>query len=168
MKVNVYLIISIALILFGCNNSREVAMKKVEEQFKRSLEEVTSSKSIDSEIYMVIPRAGCNGCISTAEAYMLESLADSSQYFLQFILTDFDSEKLLRAKFGDNFKDERVILDPNNVFRSNESLKSIYPIIYFFDDDFRLTNVGTVSPTENGIAELALYVNNRKLINGND
>lgn len=153
------------IFVISCTNNTESAMGRIEEQFKLSLKVLTNSRNISSEIYMVIPRAGCSACITTAEKYMMGILKNPTKHpSIKFILTDFDSQKLLRARFGHLFKSEQLIIDPDNVFKSNKSLKSLYPTIYFFDKNSRLIQVSEVSPGKDGIADIAIYSNNKLVI----
>ncbi|MDP3467087.1 MAG: hypothetical protein Q8S11_02055 [Daejeonella sp.] len=154
-----------AIFLMSCTNNTESAMGKIEEQFKLSLKALTNSQNINSDIYMVIPRAGCSACISTAEKYMMDKLKNPIKNpSVKFILTDFDSQKMLRARFGNLFKSEQLIIDPENIFKSNKSLKSLYPTIYFFDKSSRLIQVSEVSPGKDGIADIAIYSNNKLVL----
>lgn len=153
------------IFLISCTNNRDTAMGRIEEQFKLSLKVLTNSQNISSDIYMVIPRAGCSTCISTAEKYMMDILKNPIKHpSIKFILTDFDSQKLLKARFGILFKSKQLIIDPDNVFKSNKSLKSLYPTIYFFDKNSKLIQVSEVSPFKNGIADIAIYANNKLVI----
>lgn len=145
----------------ACTDQAEKnAINSIDQEFKSCLESVTSNSEINSEIYMVIPRAGCSACISSAEDFMLTTLKDSSRYdLIQFILTDFDSKKMLRARFGDIINSKNLIIDDQNVFKSNKSLSSIYPTIYFFNKNSRLTHISSISPNEDGLTKLANYLN---------
>lgn len=108
---------------------------------------------------MVIPRAGCGGCISTAEVFMIDCLKDPDHYkYIKFILTNFDSEKLLRARFGEFYKSQMLIIDKNSVFAANNSLKSIYPTIFFFNKEARLLNVSQCSPNEAGTDDIKKFM----------
>lgn len=155
----------LSIFTFGCSNKNSV-FDRIDEQFKLSLKTLIKSDKISANIYMVIPRAGCSGCISDAESYMMKSIEDSTNNrFIKFILTDFDSEKILRARFGALYKSNMLILDPNNIFKSNKSLSSIYPTIYFFDEDSQLNSISEFSPTKNGINDIKKYVTENKLTN---
>jgi hypothetical protein len=113
---------------------------------------------------MVIPRAGCGGCISTAEVYMIQCLQEPrTHHFIKFVLTDFDSDKLLRARYGEFYKSDQLIIDKNSVFAANNSLKSIYPTIYFFDSKQRLYKVAQCSPKENGLSAIREYEREHKI-----
>jgi hypothetical protein len=153
------LVAFIAIIMAGCSNESSV-YSRMEKQFKAALDTVQGNHNIAAQVYMVIPRAGCGGCISTAETFMLDYLKHPEHHAnIKFVLTDFDSEKLLRDRFGALYKSDKLIIDRNNVFISNTSLTSIYPTIYFFDKDSKLIKVVNCSPMENGLGDLADFEN---------
>ncbi|MFW0714407.1 hypothetical protein [Pedobacter sp. N23S346] len=127
-------------------------------EFKNAIHALNGSTRLDAPVYMVIPRAGCSGCISTAEKYMIEYLEDNKkQSKIKFILTDFDSQKVLLARFGSIARNQHVIIDPQNIFRANQSLKSIYPTIFLFKND-ELVKVTEISPEKDGQAELNMFL----------
>ena len=135
-------------------------MDRIETQFKECLKIVTSKSEITSPIYVIIPRAGCSACISSAEDFMIKVLNDpGKRQNFKFILTDFDSKKMLRARFGPLMNNPRVIIDPNNVFKANKSLKSVYPTVFFFDKNSRLESETEISPNRDGLADIATYLN---------
>lgn len=157
-----------ALFCMAACNTKESLRKKVDNAFKTSLNKVNGQSPKDSSIYVIIPRAGCSGCISSAESYMLNHLKDSTltekRDKVFFILTNFDSEKILRARFGEALISPQILIDKNNVFSVNLSLKSIYPLVLFFDENAELAIVKEVSPHEDGLAKLSkeLKARNRK------
>lgn len=154
----------IAITLFinlSCGgNDRDAMLAKINIQFKTCLQKVTSSQNIAANIYMVIPRAGCSSCITSAESFMMSCIKDSSENKknVRFVLTDFDSEKILRARFGDLYSNPMLIIDKNNIFRSNNSLKSIYPTIFFFKKNGELINVSECSPNRDGLSEINIFL----------
>lgn len=162
-KITHLVFFSLFALLLGCSNEKSV-YSRLDQQFKNCLDTVTGTKSLKCDLYMVIPRAGCGGCISTAEVYMIQCLQEPAKHrFIKFVLTDFDSDKLLRARYGDYYKSNQLIIDKNSIFAANNSLKSIYPTIYFFDSEQKLYKVAQCSPKENGLAAIREYVRNHKI-----
>jgi hypothetical protein len=167
MKIGTVVFCGVLFCTVACN-TKERLLNKVDKAFKSSLKLVNGQEPKDSSIYVIIPRAGCSGCISSAESYMLNHLKDStitkSRNKVTFILTNFDSEKILRARFGDAMTNQQILIDKNNVFSVNLSLKSIYPLVLFFDKNADLAIVKEVSPHEDGLAKLSkeLKARNRK------
>lgn len=149
----------LSFVLLGCNNEKSVYYR-FDTEFKNCLDTVTKSRDLKAQLYMVIPRAGCGGCISSAEVFMIDCLKDPEHHsFIKFILTDFDSEKLLRARYGEFYKSNMLIIDRNSIFMANKSLKSIYPVVYFFDKNAQLYKVSQCSPMENGIGDITEFMN---------
>jgi hypothetical protein len=147
----------ITILTLGCSNKKSV-MERIDDQFKQSLKLLTNTDQVTADIYMVIPRAGCSSCISDAESYMIKCLEDSVNHrYIKFILTDFDSEKILKARFGQLYKSSLLITDPNNIFKANKSLSSIYPTIYFFKES-KLLTVSEFSPNKNGLNDISKYI----------
>lgn len=80
---------------------------------------------------LVIPRAGCTGCIAEALLYAKEKV-DYMKYS-KVILTDISDRKLIALQAGSDFmKHRNVILDSANSLLS--SFSSAYPKVYYFDD----------------------------------
>jgi hypothetical protein len=133
-------------------------LEKRGKEFENALNSIDVKNRIDVPAYVVIPRAGCSGCISTAEKYMIGELQDSTKkQKVKFILTDFDSEKIILARFGNLSRNKNVIVDPKNIFRANVSLKSIYPTIFLFKGN-ELIKVTEISPEKDGQSELKLFL----------
>lgn len=148
-------------LLFVSCSQQDSNLSKVETAFEKSLQRATGKNVVIKGVYVVMPRAGCSGCISTAEKMMLEKLeAGSNEGKIKFILTDFDSRKTLLARFGDLSGYPNVMLDPENIFSSNLELKSIYPKLYFFQEG-KLTKVAEISPEQDGLAMLNLFLNSK-------
>jgi hypothetical protein len=167
MKIETIVLFLGLLGTIACNTEDSLT-EKVDKAFKSSLKQVNGQLPKDSSIYVIIPRAGCGGCITSAENYMLNYFKDSTitrdRDKIEFILTNFDSEKILRARFGAAMSNPQIILDKNNYFSLNLSLKSIYPLVLFFDKKGDLAFVKKVSPNEDGLAKLSqeLKVRNKK------
>lgn len=156
MRKLLYILI-ILISVFACKN-QDSAIKRTDREFKNALHALKGSTRLDASIYMVIPRAGCSGCISTAEKYMMDYLEENKkQSKIKFILTDFDSQKVLLARFGSIARNQNVIIDPKNIFRANQSLKSIYPKIFLFKNE-ELVKVTEISPEKDGQAELNIFL----------
>ena len=152
----------IILLIAGCTFSNEEAvLNKVETEFKNCFAKVSTDSIKKSTVYMVIPRAGCGGCISSAESFMVDCLNDSVKHDrIYFILTNFDSEKILRARFGDYISKyrEHILIDKEDYFTKNLSLKSMYPTIFFVDKQGALNKVREVSPKQDGISEANKFI----------
>ncbi|HKG04840.1 MAG TPA: hypothetical protein VKB19_00190 [Pedobacter sp.] len=153
----------LAVFSVGCNsgNSKTEQLKDVESEFKKAISEISPKESSISPIYMVIPRAGCSGCISDAELYMTNYLNKNPKNGkITFILTEFDDEKIIRARFDTLLSRKEVLVDRGDKIGANNLLKSIYPSLYFFDKTGQLRDVGAFSPSTDGQGSIEKYLQN--------
>lgn len=74
---------------------------------------------------VVIPEAGCGGCISEAEHFFQECKETN----ILFIFTKVYSEKALRLRLGEDLKRENVLIDKKQLYIADEEEMNIYPII---------------------------------------
>lgn len=104
------------------------------------------------EYLLLIPNAGCPGCTSSAESFMLMHLNSSK---IVFVLTNFSSKKNIKTKLGsDIFNYRNIVLDEENIFYANGVMAS-YPIVYTIDSDRSIIKTDTVSPSNpNTLANL--------------
>ena len=157
------LILALAILTsIGCTfSNQEEVLNKVDREFRSSFAKISSNSIQKLTVYMVIPRAGCGGCISSAESFMVDCLNDSLKHDrIYFILTNFDSEKILRARFGEfisKYK-EHILIDKEDYFTKNLNLKSMYPTIFFIDKQGALNKVREVSPKQDGISEANKFI----------
>ena len=78
------------------------------------------------EYYIIIPNAGCPGCITNAEDFLVKNL-NSSKYF--FIITNYSSKKALLQKFNrDILNSKNIVLDTTNIYFASRYKESNYPI----------------------------------------
>lgn len=81
---------------------------------------------------VIIPGAGCPGCITKAEFYCEEHQNDRGSLF---IFTNIVSEKILRLKSKDiDFSSPSIIVDTSNTFFFPEYYDSEYPVIIKVED----------------------------------
>jgi hypothetical protein len=135
--------------------------EKVEERELESFigESLMKKVNIDRlKTIMVIPNAGCNGCISEAEYFVSEN-ALILQDRLFTVFTDVMSEKNLRLRIG-----KEVVESPHAFVDSyrqiqHEELISIYPSILYIKKGLveRVIHVSPDNP--NALSELRDYYN---------
>jgi hypothetical protein len=76
--------------------------------------------------YIIIPYAGCPGCTTEAENYLLRN---SKKDDALFVITNFSSLKALTLKLGDSIINNRnVVLDSRNKYFAKTHSECIYPI----------------------------------------
>jgi hypothetical protein len=83
------------------------------------------------QYYIIIPHAGCSGCITTAEDLLLHNI-NSTKYF--FIITNFTSEKSLVLKLGNILDSDNVVIDSLNIYYAKSFKENIYPISILMDN----------------------------------
>ncbi|NJL15765.1 MAG: hypothetical protein HC913_24000 [Microscillaceae bacterium] len=84
-------------------------------------------QSQDTLQCMVIPNGGCQGCISSAEAFVMEQIDKDSSLFV--IFTAVQSQKILKARLGKLRSHPQIRIDRENQITA-QGLHTIYPITY--------------------------------------
>ncbi len=112
-------------------------------------------KDFDGEsVYVLIPNAGCPGCLSTAESFLLGNLNSSK---VKFVLFQFHSIKDLKIKLGEDVFDAgNVVLDKDG-FSDLHGLNSFYPLIVY-PKERMLEAISPENP--NSISNLLSYISN--------
>jgi hypothetical protein len=110
--------------------------------------------------YILIPNAGCDGCISTAEQFMIDNIKKYSD--VQFILTGIGSKKLYKNRFGALLQNPKVLSDYQNTAGAN-NLHTIYPKIFYMKNG-QITKIVEASPdAKNDVwKDLKNYLMNEK------
>jgi thioredoxin-related protein len=138
MKIIKYLLLlPIFLFLLSC--------QKTDKQMAKAdalLAEI-DPKKLEKGIYLIIPNAGCGGCISDAENVF-------SQYNhkkeLKAIFTAFTSKKGLKIHLAELFYNQNVIVDDDNLV-SKKQLLTIYPVALWVENG-KVTQLKYFSPEE--------------------
>jgi hypothetical protein len=140
MKIYWFLIV---LILLGCNKN----------------ENISSSKFLKTTKYntfplIVIPNAGCPGCISEAEQILIEYKGED---FVNFLLCNVISIKQLKIKLGYDILDySNVAIDSSNVL-SKLDVSGFYPIILYSKD-----SLVEISPSNSkAVSDLINFLNEK-------
>ena len=105
---------------------------------------------------MVIPNAGCNGCISDAEMFVSNNaFVLKDQLFT--IFTDVMSEKNLRLRIGKEIVESSYAFVDSKIQIQHAELVSIYPSILYINKG-RVERVVHISPDNpNALNELRGY-----------
>lgn len=78
---------------------------------------------------LVVPDAGCNGCISEAEKFVVQNCKTLKNVL--FVFTNIKSKKQLKLRVGDSvYYHPMVIIDTINKYADNSS-NNIYPKIFY-------------------------------------
>ncbi|MDY7396715.1 hypothetical protein UMM65_15815 [Aureibaculum sp. 2210JD6-5] len=120
----IILILASALTFIGCHS------KDLHSFYSESLlTDIPNNKNYI--YYVVIPHAGCPGCVTDAEELLILN-KNSNRLF--FIITNYSSKKSLRLKLGEDvMKYKNVFLDSTNKYYANFFKDNIYPISIHLD-----------------------------------
>jgi hypothetical protein len=110
---------SMFLILLGCNNSRLSEFNNIRNFSKQ-------------EPIVYIPNAGCPGCISYAEEFLLKNKGSKC---VSFILVNILSQKQLKIKLGHDILDyENIKIENGDIF-DEYGVTGFYPFIVYSTGD---------------------------------
>ena len=100
---------------------------------------------------VVLPGAGCSGCISEGEGFLAENY-ENEEYL--FVLTKISSLKALSHKTGiDVTKYPNIYIDDTNNFLKKTRL--IYPLVAFYNcDENKVNNIRIQKPGNNAFRGL--------------
>ena len=107
------------------------------------LQPFMDKNNITNGAILVVPNAGCSGCISSTEDFIIKNQHRFGDLYVVF--TNIQSLKILNARIGEAILSHKnVKLDEDNNYYKEELL-SIYPhIIYVKDSNF--IDIVEVSP----------------------
>lgn len=109
--------------------------------------------------YLVIPNAGCDGCISDAENVLKNTIKTALP--VRFVLTNIVSMKMIKLKLGiDVANNPKILLDTSNLFNRG-ILRSIYPKVFLMNSDGQVAKEVDVSPDEDGLGALIGQLNKK-------
>lgn len=153
MKIATFIVCMALISCFGCqtNEVKDSEMQSINEQFHTALNANSPGEDAKKyKAYLVIPNSGCSGCISSAEDMLKRGINQSNQ--VKYVLTKIESLKMLSYKMGfDVTKNEKIIIDKQNLFNSGP-LKSIYPqILLISKEDGSVYRKIDISPKEDGL-----------------
>lgn len=114
----------LCLLVFSCKRENS-ELTEFEEVFKQTgLESMLYKHAI-----LIIPNAGCEGCISSAESFVMNNIDKLDD--IQYVFTAIQSHKLLRIRLGQQVYDhDKVYLDGKNDFY-NSGYIQLYPVVLY-------------------------------------
>ncbi|MCU0446219.1 MAG: hypothetical protein MUE85_15035 [Microscillaceae bacterium] len=99
---------------------------------------------INAKACIVLPSLGCSGCISEGEDFVIKNLNANGEK-LMVILTNYQSEKMLKVRFGEPvFRNKNLLLDKEKTIYNN-GLVGFYSKIYYFENN-KVVDVQEASP----------------------
>lgn len=103
------------------------------EAHQTALEQVDPKIKDNYDVIVVIPRAGCTGCIDETTSFFLKHVQQLNQRSL-IILTEVGDQKLLKIRLGEAFlESSRVLIDQDNYF-TYSGVDSVYPQMIILND----------------------------------
>ncbi|KYG75584.1 hypothetical protein [Roseivirga spongicola] len=145
------IILFISILVIACSKNSNPKLEEVNSIIK--------SGNLNHEFYLetailIIPNAGCEGCITNSENFVMTNIDRTNQ--LDIIFTAVSSIKGLKLKLGrDLVERENVFVDTDNIFYSS-TLASIYPSIVYLKDK-KAVQIEEVSPyNEQALDTLAI------------
>lgn len=138
-KQIIYLVF-INLFLIGCQSPQTKFQQAVTTIEHKNL------KLENIKFIIIIPEAGCAGCISNIEEFYTQNSNNESLFF---IFSNIMSQKMLKSKLQIN--NSNTFLDiENKLMECYPEEKKIYPCILEFEEG-KIKNIYYQSPDENGL-----------------
>lgn len=123
-KINLIIYITILFIYSSCNNQKEKYINKVCIELNKLDNQLLDNYSC----VVIIPGAGCLGCITEAENFYIRNKENKKIFF---VFTNISSIKSIKLKVGkDVIERENVFFDKNDIFLSNDHNENIYPLFF--------------------------------------
>lgn len=125
--VNSFFFFICTFYLVSCNIDPK---KTYSDRVMMALEQnVNFKKGVFTHI-VVIPGAGCEGCISESESFFKKNTNKN----IYFVFTKISSLKVLRLKFGEKLNSKNVYIDLEKLFLSDDERINSYPIVFYIHD----------------------------------
>jgi thioredoxin-related protein len=100
---------------------------------------------------LVIPRAGCGGCIGNALIYARKNI--DKLHHVKIILTDIGDKKLINLELGKDFlRNKNILMDTSEILTSH--FDTPYPTVYYFDNSMKITRTVNFESEKTDITEL--------------
>lgn len=129
MKNTIIIIIMSLMLLVSCGSDKRIKLfnSKIQQHYSALGGNPVDLSKINAII--LLPREGCEGCISDASQMAIDLLAERSD--IAVIFTVVNDLKLLHRQYGNSLlKNDLVSIDLQNLFR-DDRVMSIYPQIAY-------------------------------------
>jgi hypothetical protein len=137
------------LCLYITCSSCGVESGTVEEMNYNVINLLDQIKKNNTTYIVVIPGAGCSGCVTEAEEFV-QSHANSNKYY--FIFTDYHSKKILGLKLGIDTNPKNMHFDELGLF-SKARLYSLYPTVFKLNDKFEVISYEYLDPNNQDLLQ---------------
>lgn len=115
------------LILTTCSCSQN----KHKNEFEQAYMALTQSVKLENYKYsLIIPRAGCSGCIGRATTFVIKNNEQLKKTLIVF--TKVDDKKLLKIQLGQVLHNQNILIDNSDLLSAAKTY-SIYPQLITLD-----------------------------------
>jgi len=136
-----------ALICFTCSIVSMACYKKRLDEKQQSYHDAVEKNDINSLKVLVIPRAGCGGCISGVTYYVVKNY-DRLDTSMAIVFTGVGDLKLLKNQVGADFLNKpNVIIDKDSYFQSS-TIVSDYPTLVKLNQQREMQSVVNFDPDD--------------------
>ena len=125
-KIILLPIVLIFVLSISCKKSE----KELENEYILTVvDKVPMSKT--TKCLIILPGLGCHGCIQEGEVFMRDNIKNTDFYF---VLTKFESLKILQNKIGVKFKEHSNIYIDAKEGISIPTNNSVYPCVVYIEN----------------------------------
>lgn len=127
LSCSVASLIVFVLILTTCACSQN----SKSDEFEQAYMALTNSVKTENYKYsLIIPRAGCSGCIGRATSFVIKNNEQIKNTLIVF--TKVDDKKLLKIQLGEVLHNQNILIDDSNLLSATKT-SSIYPQLITLD-----------------------------------
>ena len=120
----------LALIFLGCSKDQEDPRIR---DIINTIETVEASHLLDSKAIIILPNAGCEGCITNAEMFIKENIGNDLGF--KVILTGTTSQKNLKLKLGESVLESSDVYNDRDNYFYQSHIVDFYPVILYVENN---------------------------------
>lgn len=110
----------------------------------------------DYDYIVIIPGAGCHGCIQESEYFLKQNLNNKN---ILFILSDPASLKILQNKIGVKLRDySNILINRNSDFKV-PTQNAVYPCVIYLDESAQIEKIDFQTPQTSALHDLSTKLN---------
>lgn len=151
MKLSIISILFAIIFLGSCSNSYNA-----EYSFLNSAINTIGESVTDYNYIVIIPGAGCHGCIQESEYFLKQNLNNKN---ILFVLSNPASLKILQNKIGVKLRDySNILINRNSDFKV-PTQNAVYPCVIYLDDDAQIDRIDFQTPQTSALHDLSTKLN---------
>lgn len=120
----------LALMFLGCSKGQEDLRIR---DIINTIETVEASHLLDSKAIIILPNAGCEGCITNAEMFIKENIGNDLGF--KVILTGTTSQKNLKLKLGESVLESSDVYNDRGNYFYQSHIVDFYPVILYVENN---------------------------------